>query len=404
MTDQTCPAGFGRRSFVTATALASGALALGLGSGTAAAASGRPRVVPFHGLHQAGITTPAQGYAGFASYAVTAQDRAGLERLFRELTTRIRFLTAGGTPPDQSAGSGMLGPVIPADNLTITVGVGATLFDGRYGLADRQPVRLKQMRVFKGDQLRAWELHGDLSLQLCADNQDVIIHALRDIGRRTKGLLRPLWRTDGHLNPARPEGAQRNVLGFKDGIVNPDLGSTRELDRLVWVVPGSGEPAWAEGGSYQVLRTLRVLCEAWEELPLDRQERMIGRRRDSGAPLDGTAETDLPDYTKDPTGAVTPLDSHIRLANPRTPATDDSRVLRRGYTYDRGLAEDGRLDTGLAFCCYQQDPVRQFEAVQLRLTNEPMADFVVCTGGGYFFALPGVLDDKDWLGRGLLAG
>ncbi|MER5864725.1 Dyp-type peroxidase [Kitasatospora sp. NPDC002040] len=410
MTDQTCPAGFGRRSFVKATTLAAGAVALGGGPTPAAAQVRRPRaVLPFHGTHQAGIITPAQGFASFTSFAVTVPDRAGLEQLLRDLTARIRFLTAGGPAPATEPGappadSGTLGPVVPADSLTVTVGVGATLFDSRYGLARVQPARLNQMRLFRGDRPRAGALHGDLSLQLCADSQDVIMYALRDLARRTRGRLQPLWRTDGHLNPARPDGAQRNVMGFKDGIVNPDPASARELDRLVWVVPGGGEPAWAEGGSYQVLRTVRVLCEAWQEVPLERQERMIGRRRDSGAPLDGTKETDLPDYTKDPAGAVTPLDSHIRLANPRTPETDDSRILRRGYTYDRGLAEDGRIDTGLAFCCYQQDVVRQFEAVQRRLENEPLADFLVCTGGGYFFALPGVVDANDWLGRGMLAG
>ncbi|WP_033819115.1 iron uptake transporter deferrochelatase/peroxidase subunit [Kitasatospora sp. MBT63] len=402
-------AGPDRRSLLRTAALATGALALPVTAATAATAGAAEpppaaRRIPFLGPHQAGVTTPAQPFATFVACNVQAADRAALEQLLRTLTRRIGYLTAGGPPPDPAGDSGMLGPLVPADGLTVTVGVGASLFDQRYGLAAARPVRLTAMRAFPGDRMQDGATHGDLSLQICADSRDTVLHALRDLLLHSAGGLQLRWRIDGFQNASRPDGAQRNLMGFKDGIANPDTGSDREMDRLVWVGPGSGEPAWAVGGSYQVIRVIRMRAEAWDALPLAAQEAVIGRHKDSGAPLGGAAETDQPDFATTPQGSPVPPDAHIRLANPRNRESADSRILRRGYNYDRGADATGGLDLGLLFCCYQQDVARQFEAVQTRLDGEPLAAFTVPTGGGYFFALPGVRDEEDWLGRGLLAG
>jgi deferrochelatase/peroxidase EfeB len=411
---------FGRRSFLRG-ALAAGAAGAAVGpliegaapaTGAVAADGGRDGTgpFPFYGVHQAGIDRPpptqAQPVASFVSFDVTVPDRRELAGLFRALTERASFLTSGGTPPKAGAGprdDRLLGGSVVPDGLTVTAAVGASLFDGRYGLAGRKPVQLKTMQAFEHDDLNPAECHGDLLLQLCAGHRDVLVHAFLDILAYTGDALRPRWRADAFLNPPRPNGTPRDMLGFKDGIANPDTGNAKQMNQQVWVQARTTEPAWTVGGTYQAVRIVRFFVEEWNKVPVGEQERAIGRRKVTGAPLYGTDESQDPVYTNDPQGRVTPLNAHIRLANPQTSETvSTSTILRRSYQYIRTPDPAGDVNIGHVFCCFQQE-LNTYIAMQTRLESEPLVEYISPTGGGYFFVLPGVRDSGDYYARGLLA-
>ncbi|KFL27272.1 peroxidase [Devosia sp. 17-2-E-8] len=367
----------------------------------------------FHGVHQSGVVTPRPAFGMVASFDVLARDRAGLERLFKTLTSRIAFLMRGGEVPELDpklppADSGILGPVVAPNNLTITVSVGASLFDDRFGLAAARPRTLDRMNAFKNDALNARLCHGDICVQMSSNGADTNMYALRDIIKNLPDLLLLRWQQEGSVPvlPAKPGAhheSARNFLGFRDGSANPDSRDEAEMNRLVWVQPESGEPEWAVGGTYQAVRIIRNFVERWDRTPLREQERIFGRRKATGAPFTGQVESDVPDYSNDPKGEVTALDAHIRLANPRTHAARENLILRRPFNYSNGVASNGQLDQGLLFICYQQDLERGFIAVQNLLNGEPLEEYIKPVGGGYFFVLPGVVDDTDYLGRNLLA-
>ena len=223
-------------------------------SGGALAAPTGTRL-PFHGPHQAGIVTPAPAAGVVAVFDVVAADRAALATALQDLTTVARRLVAGEAaapldplkpPPDNL----ILGPAPQADALTITVGLGASLFDDRYGLAGRRPVQLVEMPAFPNDQLAPERSHGDLVVQICGGSNETCIHALRRLMRATRDSMVVRWMVPGFnqpntLGPGR--SSTRNLLGFKDGTANLDAADTALMDELVWVRAG-GRRAGVDGG------------------------------------------------------------------------------------------------------------------------------------------------------------
>lgn len=393
----------GRRAFLGATAAAAGgALAGGVMQAARERTPGATlasTVQPFRGRHQAGVTAPPAPAGLVAGFDLRATDRAGLERLLTTLTDTIDRVMSGlswdpreiGYPPQDT---GMLGPTPGPTGTSVVVGLGASLFDhpergDRFGLAGLRPPELVAMPRFANDGLVRPELsHGDLSIVVQADDIDAATHAMRQIRRVTRDDLIPRWQREGslRLDPDRVEGGApgRNLLGFKDGTANPDTADASALDEVVWVQAGDDHPSWAVGGTYQAVRIIRMLVEFWDRTRLAEQEAIFHRRRDSGAPLGRSAETDRPVFDD-----AAALESHIGRANPEAPAGQGMTMLRRGLNYTAGLDGNHQLDQGLLFTSYQRSLDRGFVAVQHRLDGEALEEYIRPLGGGFFFVPPG---------------
>jgi deferrochelatase/peroxidase EfeB len=246
--------------------------------------------------------------------------------------------------------------------------------------SSKKPRHLKKMLSFSGDVLDPMNSHGDLLLHITGPSpRDVQEAAERTLEKLPQWRVR--WRMAGVRHANRSEdgrGLARNPFRFTEGYGNPD--SEDAVTERAIVKAGQEEPPWAVGGSYQVVRIIRLATDFWDRDTVEEQERIIGRRR-NGRWLDGTPSTERAAFAADPHGRITPLDSHVRRAapDPRNPPP----IVRRSYNYDRGPD-----DQGLIFSCFQSDLEKGFEAIQRRLQGEAMAKYALTTGGGYFFVPP----------------
>jgi deferrochelatase/peroxidase EfeB len=394
-----------RRRLLTSAGI--GAAGIGLGAGgylvghndADAAEPEGTGTVAFDGEHQAGIATPVPDRLHFASFDLETESRDELRELFEKWTVAAREMTAGkmiGTyegnhdelaPPDDTGEAFGL----PASNLTITFGLGPSLFDRPgLGLSSQRPAALKPLPPLPGDELIGLESDGDICVQACADDPQVVFHAIRNLARIGRGTVTMRWSQLGFgrtSSTTRGQETPRNLFGMKDGTANIKAEDGEAMDKYVWVDEG---PAWMKGGSYLVSRRIRMVLEVWDRSSLQDQEETIGRRKYSGAPLGEEEEFDpLPLDEKGLDGKpVIPVNAHVRLAA----AQENSglRILRRGYSFTDGVDQSlGELEAGLFFIAFQRDPEKQFVALQEKLGVHDALNEYIHHVGSALFAVPG---------------
>ncbi|AFC27201.1 hypothetical protein PM3016_220 [Paenibacillus mucilaginosus 3016] len=375
-----------------------GALGEGMLAPAVPADGAKGKVVPFYGEHQAGIITPMQDFICMGAFDLTAKNLGEVRELFTRWTEAAARMSQG-----QGAGDNNSSPLVPPDDTgeaeglnpsrtTITFGLGASFFDERYGLSGQRPAALVDLPRFKGDALLSEWSGGDVAVQVCADDPQVAFHAIRNLIRIARGKAVLRWLQEGfqRTGAADPQGSTpRNLLGFKDGTNNPDVQDAAAAKEIVWT-EGGDHPSWMTGGSYLVMRRIRMRIEVWDRTTLGEQEATFGRHRATGAPLGGRTEFEPLDLAKkDAAGKpMIPADSHVALAN----MEGKVKILRRGYSYSNGIdLKTGQLDAGLLFLCYNRDPREQFIPMQMRLAAaDKLNEYIVHVGSGLYACLPGV--------------
>ncbi len=405
---------FSRRQLLAGSGLATAAAVASVAavaSGTTDAAATGPEggIEPFHGAHQGGIATAEQACLVFAAYDVTATGPAGLAALLATWTTAAERMTQGRSVRGPT---GLFSPPadtgeavdLPPSRLTLTLGFGPTLFDGRFGLGPHRPEALIDLPAFAGDRLDPARSGGDLCIQACADDAQVAFHAIHNLTRLALGSATLRYVQDAFGRTASAGGAAatpRNLLGFKDGTDNLVPARAQSMDTFVWA--DDADQAWMRGGSYLVARRIRIHLEAWDRSTLDDQQRTIGREKSTGAPLGAAREHDPVDlHALDSFGnPLIPDGAHIRVASPST--NHGAAILRRGYSFVDGVdPTTGELDAGLFFVCFQKRPADQFVPIQRRLAGQDaLGAYVVHTGSGIFACPPGTSPGQSW-GHGLL--
>jgi len=421
MTDDTAPAkpGLSRRGLLGLAG--AGVVGAGVGVGatlaitaaTAPVTSGAASEYPFFGAHQGGIVTPAQDRLHFAAFDVQDITREELVELLQDWTYAASRMTAGlgagqygatdgpyDAPPDDTGEALDLPPA----GLTITFGFGPSLFDDRFGLSGSRPAALIDLPAFPGDLLDPSLVGGDLCIQACSDDPQVAVHAIRNLSRIAFGRAAIRWSQLGYGRTSSTSTAQvtpRNLFGFKDGTANIKAEETSVVDKEVWV--SDSDQAWMNGGSYLVARKIRMTIETWDRTALREQETVIGRTKGSGAPLSGGDEFTAPNFDLKGRGdePIISETSHVRLAHPTV--NNGITILRRGYNFVDGNDALGRLNAGLFFICFQQDPRAQFVPLQNRLAqNDAMNEYTRHVGSALFAVPPGASKDS-YVGAALFA-
>ena len=267
--------------------------------------------------------------------------------------------TARDLLEDVSALSRSVGFRIPGAGLAAVVGVGSDAW-GRLFSGPR-PAELHPFRELSGAKHRAVSTPGDLLFHVRASRMDMCFEFVAQVMARLADVVTPRDEVHGFRY-----FDERDLIGFVDGTENP-TGPDAEAAAIV----GDTDPDFA-GGSYVIVQKYVHDVRAWNALPVEEQERVIGRTK--------LSDIELSDDIK-------PINSHVALNTVRDPDGTQLQILRANMPF--GTLGSGEF--GTYYIAYAASP----SVTELMLTNmfigrppgnyDRILDFSTAVTGNLFF-------------------
>ncbi|WP_433088364.1 Dyp-type peroxidase [Dactylosporangium sp. CA-052675] len=237
----------------------------------------------------------------------------------------------------------------PQGRLSCVAGIGSNAWDRLF--PGPRPADLHPFRSLHGPAHQAAGTPGDLLFHIRAQRLDLCFALGAEIMRR----VRPVTTLRDEVYGFKYLDV-RDLLGFVDGTENPTGAAARDA-----VLVGGEDPVFA-GGSYVIVQKYLHDLEAWNALPVEEQERAIGRQKLSNVELAGK-----------------PPDSHVAR-------TDiGPKILRDNMPF--GSA--GRGEFGTYFAGYSRSPSITEHMLERMFLDDPhdrILDFSTPVTGSLFFA------------------
>ncbi|GAB3987087.1 Dyp-type peroxidase [Actinoallomurus acanthiterrae] len=309
--------------------------------------------------------------------AETTQGRVP-QPVLSPLTTAAVFLVVtidpGGEPiarellADLSGLTRSVGFRVPDGRVSCVAGIGSDAWDRLFG--GPRPAELHPFRELSGAVHHAVATPGDLLFHVRAGRLDLCFELASLIMNRLRGAVTVEDEVQGFMF-----FDVRDLLGFVDGTENP-VGPAASAAVLI----GDEDPEFA-GGSYVIVQKYLHDMDAWNALPVDAQERIIGRTKLENVELDD---------------AVKPSNSHVALTTITDPDGTERQILRDNMPF----GNVGRGEFGTYFIGYARTPAVTEKMLENMFIGDPpgnhdrILDFSTpLTGTLFFVPSADLLDD-----------